>query len=91
MILKKISVWPFAKFYAVFMAVLGFIIGLLFALINLAAPIESPYQVFGFATIVVFPIIYGLMGFAMGLVTSWLYNLVAKFVGGIELDFDNKK
>ena len=40
----------------------------------------------GVAAIVVFPIFYGLMGFVIALLTAWLYNFAADFVGGIEID-----
>ena len=40
---------------------------------------------FGIAAIVVFPILYGVLAFVMGLVVSGIYNLVAGRVGGIEL------
>ena len=35
--------------------------------------------------IVIFPVIYGVMGFIGGVIMGALYNLVARFVGGIEV------
>ena len=40
----------------------------------------------GLGAAIVFPIAYGLMGFIGGLLTGWLYNLAAGFVGGIEIE-----
>jgi hypothetical protein len=40
----------------------------------------------GVGAIVVFPILYGCMGFLGSLIVAWLYNLLAGMVGGIELD-----
>lgn len=34
------------------------------------------------------PIIYGLMGFVVGLVGALIYNLIAGWVGGIECQFE---
>jgi hypothetical protein len=34
---------------------------------------------------ILFPILYGLMGFAAGAIGALLYNLFAKWLGGIEL------
>jgi hypothetical protein len=34
---------------------------------------------------VVAPVFYGAMGFVMGGLSAWIYNLVADRVGGIEL------
>jgi hypothetical protein len=41
--------------------------------------------IFGVGSIVLFPIIYGVMGFVGGMITSVLYNMLAGFVGGIEV------
>lgn len=35
--------------------------------------------------IVIFPVIYGVMGFIAGVIMAAVYNLVARFVGGIEV------
>lgn len=33
------------------------------------------------------PIFYGAMGFVMGAFTAWIYNIFAKWIGGVQLDF----
>ena len=38
--------------------------------------------------IIFLPIFYGILGFVAGGTTAWIYNLVAKYIGGLELDFD---
>ncbi len=38
----------------------------------------------GFA--IVFPIVYGGMGFVMGAITALIYNLFAKWLGGVEIE-----
>jgi hypothetical protein len=35
---------------------------------------------------VLFPILYGVMGFIFTLIAAWIYNGVAGMVGGIEID-----
>jgi hypothetical protein len=42
------------------------------------------------AAIVALPIFYGVIGAIGGLVTAFLYNLVAGFVGGIEIDVESR-
>ena len=32
------------------------------------------------------PIVYGAMGFIMGAFSAWLYNLTARWIGGIQLE-----
>ncbi len=34
--------------------------------------------------LIIFPIVYGIIGFVAGAITALIYNLVAKFTGGIE-------
>jgi hypothetical protein len=36
--------------------------------------------------VVIFPVLYAVLGFLATLLTAWLYNVVAAAVGGIELD-----
>lgn len=40
------------------------------------------------AGIIFVPIIYGVMGFIIGALGALLYNLVAKWVGGIEIELE---
>jgi hypothetical protein len=42
--------------------------------------------VFGVAAIVVAPIFYGIIGAIGGLVGAAIYNLVAQFTGGIQIE-----
>ncbi len=34
------------------------------------------------------PVIYGAIGFIFGLISGFVYNLIAKWVGGIEVDIE---
>ena len=40
------------------------------------------------AMIIVMPIFYGLIGFIFGALGAWLYNLMAKWIGGVKLEFE---
>jgi hypothetical protein len=42
----------------------------------------------GGAFIVLLPVFYGIMGFIMTAIGCLIYNLVAKWTGGIELEFE---
>ncbi|HEY4284766.1 MAG TPA: DUF3566 domain-containing protein [Chthoniobacterales bacterium] len=35
-----------------------------------------------------FPVFYGLMGFVFGMITAAIYNLVAHWIGGIEVEVE---
>ncbi len=37
---------------------------------------------------IIAPVIYGAMGFVFGAIGAWIYNLVAKWLGGIEIQLE---
>jgi len=41
---------------------------------------------FGFGMIVMIPVLYTIAGFISGVIGAWVYNLCAKFVGGVEVE-----
>ena len=94
MILKKIGVLSLAKIYSCLMAIMGLIIGLFFGLMNLFLPASEfgimPYSLLGLWAIIFFPIFYGIMGFIAGFFMAWIFNLITKYVGGLELEFEKK-
>ncbi len=40
----------------------------------------------GVLAVILFPIIYGLIGFISGILTAWLFNIVTRIVGGLEIE-----
>jgi hypothetical protein len=93
MIIKRIGPLSFAKLSAVLYAVMGLVVGGIFSLVGLAGGFASETEgaaglgaVIGVAAIVVFPVLYGVMGFVITLFSAWLYNFAADFVGGVEID-----
>ena len=78
---KQIShVSPFQS--AKVMAVLYFVISLPFALLMLALP--TPAGAYPGWMVFVLPIAYLVFGFLFSLIGAWVYNLVARMVGGFE-------
>jgi hypothetical protein len=43
-------------------------------------------MLFGAGATVAAPILYGVIGFVSTLIAAWLYNVIAGFVGGVEVD-----
>ena len=93
MIIKRVGPLSFARLSGALYAFIGLIIGGVFSMIAMAGGFASETSgmpgvaaVVGVAAIVVFPLLYGLMGFVATLIGAWLYNVVAGIVGGIELD-----
>jgi hypothetical protein len=95
-VLKRIGIMSAAKIQAIIMAAIGLIAGVLYAImmsllggIMAASGSSSGGGIMaglGFASIIVFPILYGALGFVFGALGAWLYNLVAGWVGGLEVD-----
>lgn len=100
MIIRRIGVLSVAKISAIIAAVIGLLIGILIFLASLAgAPMSSPDAMagsndagmawisgLGALAIVVFPIMYGIVGFIGGAIQGWVYNIAAKFVGGVRIE-----
>lgn len=75
--IRRIAPFHAAKFTAVLYALLSFPIVVLLAL-------SGDSQMSGMM-ILLFPVMYLIGGFVFTLLFTWLYNLVAGWVGGIEL------
>jgi len=100
MTIKRIGPLSCAKIAGVTYAALGLLIGALFSSfagigMALLGSQQNPdtkalppaFGAFmGVGAIIVFPILYGVIGFIGALIMAWLYNLLASWVGGIEVD-----
>ena len=84
---KRIGVLSLAKILGVLYALIGLILGVLFAILPLTGlNVDKTTMFFGTATIIVFPVLYGIMGFIGGLITAFFYNLIAGKIGGLEVE-----
>jgi hypothetical protein len=94
--LRKIGVSSAAKVMGVLYAIIGLIAGVIIGCISLVSagfissqnPDMPPWfgSLFGVGAIVIFPIMYGIMGLVFGAVVAAIYNGVAGMVGGIEVE-----
>lgn len=79
--LQKIDVASVAKIYLVFGILMGLFIGG-FSLLGIT--IRNPNQlIFGISTIFFMILVYGLLGAVFTALTIWIYNLIAKRIGGV--------
>jgi hypothetical protein len=98
-VLKRIGVLSFARMYAIIGAIIGLFLTVLeiglFYLIKalgiqsaetagLTAPTGSELA----ASIILNPLFFAALGFVMAVIFSWLYNLLAKWIGGVKVEFD---
>ncbi|UCC79022.1 MAG: hypothetical protein JSW64_12190 [Candidatus Zixiibacteriota bacterium] len=100
MIVKSLGLFSLAKIMGITYAFFGFIVGLFFSFFALMGAIlgatleDSPEpligMIFGVGSVILFPILYGLLGFIGGIITAGIYNLVAKWVGGLEIELQEK-
>jgi len=91
--LKSVGPLSVAKVMGAMYAAMGVIFGCLFAVIGLVGvPLAGdratalPGLFFGVGAVIVLPIFYGCIGFVMGAISGWLYNIFADLVGGVQLD-----
>ena len=94
---KRVGVMSYAKISAIIMAIIGLVLGIFYAILyavlgpsamQTAGAEVDPLMTIGPLVIIVMPIIYAIMGFIMGVIGAWLYNLIAKWVGGVQVEFE---
>jgi len=93
MVIKRIGPLSVGKIAGTLYAAMGVLIGGVVSLIAMAGGMASDTAgasgfgaLIGVGAIVVFPILYGVLGFVFTMLAAALYNVVAGMVGGIELD-----
>ena len=92
--LKRIGAVSLARLAAGLYAVIGLIIGAIFALAALAgaavAGDSSPMigLLFGVGAVVFLPLMYGVLGALGALLIAGLYNLMAGWLGGVEVTLE---
>lgn len=96
MVIRKIGIGSAVKVSGALYALIGLVMGFLFALFALvgfgaaaAANDDMPAwfgSLFGIGAIIILPIFYGIMGAIGGALMGALYNLVAGLTGGLEIE-----
>jgi H+/Cl- antiporter ClcA len=92
-IIKSVGVLSVAKIIGLMYACLGLIFAPLFLLIGVLASAAGQHNnplagIFSFGFAVLFPVIYGVIGFIAGAIGALLYNLFARWAGGFELQME---
>ena len=93
MVIRRVAPMSVAKIAGVLYAVIGLVVGAFISLAALVGGIANRSSegaavgaVFGIGAVILAPIFYGALGFVTTLVMAALYNAVAGWVGGIEVD-----
>ncbi len=90
---KRIAPGSAFKVGAVSYAIMGLLFGIIFALVSMVGGALVPASeagvfrmFFGVGAIVFLPICYGVIGGIFAAIGAVIYNLVAGWVGGLEVD-----
>jgi energy-coupling factor transporter transmembrane protein EcfT len=100
--IKKIEVFSFVRFHALLFALLGFLAGFLYSvggfvidllvsmgwITSVSTPGLSYGTVLAFGALVGMPIIFAVVGIVTGFIGAIMYNVFAKWFGGIGLEFE---
>lgn len=102
MMVKRVGVLSLAKVQGVVMAAIGLIVGLLYGLFFIifgavmmstggegAGSAAAGGVVGGVAMIIIIPIFYAVLGFAIGALSALIYNAAAGVIGGLELELES--
>jgi hypothetical protein len=102
MTVKRVGVLSVAKTQGIVGMVLGLIIGVIYGVILMlfgAVMMTSEQSgsggaaaggfIAGLLFMIGFPIGYGILSFIAGAITAFVYNMAAKFAGGIELELES--
>jgi|RhiMethySRZTD1v2_1073278.scaffolds.fasta_scaffold877885_2 hypothetical protein len=97
MVLRSVGVLSVGKISGAIGVFIGLIFGFFFAMLSAAgvalkqgngAPIPAMFA--GIGVLIIAPLFYGIFMFIMGIIYAAIYNLLAGFVGGIEMDFERR-
>ena len=92
MVINRIGAFSLARLAGTLYAILGLFVGAILSLAALAGAFGAGDSggfagtLVGIGSIVLLPIVYGVLGFIVSFIGAMLYNVLARTVGGIELD-----
>jgi hypothetical protein len=86
--LKKISTKSFILIFSTLNVITGVILGAVVTVGSILAPNDQNSGV-GVWAVLIFPILNGVLGLLGGVFLTQMYNLLARFMGGIELEFES--
>jgi hypothetical protein len=88
--LTRIAPWQAGKLFALIYFVMSFFLAVPFALMSSTVPSNAPGPHFGIGFFIAMPFIYALCGLIFVPVGCLIYNLAARFVGGLEISVSDK-
>ncbi len=90
--IRRLDVGQTAKVLGVLYLLLGIVFAVIFGLFGMMVPAsmrtEPGMAMFGASFVIFMPIMYGVLGVVFGALVAALYNLVAGWTGGLQLEFE---
>lgn len=91
--IRRFEPFQLGKMLAVLYGAMGLLFlpfFLIFSLVASQLPNPRPpgLWMFGLGFTVMMPVMYAVMGFVSGVVGAWIYNVVAKWIGGIVVEVE---
>jgi hypothetical protein len=91
--IKRIAPVQLGKMFALLYGIMGLLVIPFFLFVSLfASQMPQPQRMgaigFGIGFVVSVPFIYAALGFVSGAIGALIYNLVARWVGGIEVEVE---
>ena len=83
--IRRFGVGQTAKVLGVLYTLIGIVLIPLFLIASMFAPNQPG---FGIGIAIALPVIYGIAGFVFTAIACLIYNMVAGWVGGIEIEID---
>jgi hypothetical protein len=91
--IKRIAPLQLGKMLAILYGIIGLLVIPVFLVMasvgsQLPEGQRGAFMAMGAGAAIFAPIIYAVMGFIIGVIGAFIYNLVAKWVGGIEVEVE---
>jgi hypothetical protein len=88
--LTRIAPWQAGKLFAFIYFVLSIVLVIPLALLSSAVPSNVPGPHFGVAFFIAIPFLYAICGLIFVPLGCWIYNVAARFMGGLEVTVTDK-
>ena len=87
---RKIRAMPLATMLCCLHAIVGFILGLIVTIASSLSPTqEEGLMALGPWSMLVFPVLNGILGFLSGVFIAVCYNFLTPYCGGIEVEVEH--
>lgn len=90
--IRKIKVLSLAKFQAILLSLIGCIAGVIYSIGGLIYDTFTVGLSFGtalaFFALMGMPLLFAVVGFIVGLLQGWLFNLFGRWFGGIVINLE---